>query len=1039
MENLQAQLAAALQELNECKQTLKSCQILNELQALRLQRCHCQTIGGHAVGSGAETSPTVLSDQFAPHGYVQPFEAHLKDLARTADEHDMSVTIYRFSELKPGEDLQQHIHRQCSTSCCPGPWQENTLQFVSDRTVREIGLPSCREAESVSLNFWKGVYDSMTGAMEAQLPEARQWQSHMRNVVSGDFSPYLFRHIWRYKNVPQTCVRNQIEMSFILKGPEGQRYWGLLRQAIQTGSDLQWTMGLRELQLQQHTPMSMTVLNRDTGRILFQNALSTAMIGAHGTYNLDPSLSQDENTSYGKRFKVLALTLKLRADGHVSTALTIIPRRMRDHCPDDFSYIHLLLDNHQDMIKQLKNMGSRQVFRTRLGITNPILRSFMGLEAGREAHHDVQITMNEDPVNCQKTYIVAQMDVTETVLAKHELQIAHDQLAEERDRMDTLLQRQHDLIECLGKIGGVDGTLGGTGSSKVGSLNQRPMSLAASALMDSVRQHVREGADKPQDGIQIQELLGEGSFGKVYKALWKGTVVAVKSMVFSKQMSNVEKHERMAIMEAAISSSLSHPNIVQTYTYSLRSITDGSDRGCSGSQSDMEGSAGTAKHPDGIQVASWRASSLKPAHIHKTGFEVQLVLEYCQHGSLRSLLDSGAFVDADSGRLNRLAVLEVASDIARGMLHLHTQNIVHSDLKSHNVMLTSGGVNVCGLLAKVADFGLSVKMDQTETHVSKCFQGTLTHMSPEMILSGYQSKAGDVYSFGITLWELWTGERPYKGFPEALLGHQVTQEHLRPVFPAETPAAYKELAMRCWDESPTKRPDFSEVLDALQTMVQTSMTDTQCNIGKVDPERAAAQAAAKRDRQLDFAHLVALNNDLDAVGLSASSFQPINHAKSPSLIAMPPSRGDQALSTGTSVRNYAAMQVANGQLGPTIAVLDPPRILEQEEMQLAMAVAHDQAETEHPASMNKTGRTTEGMYVKGVNECSLSRTTPELQIGVLLTKGDSHAPLGSNQATTVGQTGVAVTTSAGTESRSKKGPGRSRSFWTCFSARTEPI
>ncbi len=52
-------------------------------------------------------------------------------------------------------------------------------------------------------------------------------------------------------------------------------------------------------------------------------------------------------------------------------------------------------------------------------------------------------------------------------------------------------------------------------------------------------------------------------YGKVYKGLWHGTVVAVKAMVLHSNMSGAEKYERMAIMEAAISSSLSHPNIVQ--------------------------------------------------------------------------------------------------------------------------------------------------------------------------------------------------------------------------------------------------------------------------------------------------------------------------------------------------------------------------------------------------------------------------------------------------------------------------------------------
>ena len=56
---------------------------------------------------------------------------------------------------------------------------------------------------------------------------------------------------------------------------------------------------------------------------------------------------------------------------------------------------------------------------------------------------------------------------------------------------------------------------------------------------------------------------GEGAFGKVYIGNWRGTPVAVKRMVLPSGTSGMEKRERMAIMEAAISTSLSHPNIVQ--------------------------------------------------------------------------------------------------------------------------------------------------------------------------------------------------------------------------------------------------------------------------------------------------------------------------------------------------------------------------------------------------------------------------------------------------------------------------------------------
>lgn len=69
------------------------------------------------------------------------------------------------------------------------------------------------------------------------------------------------------------------------------------------------------------------------------------------------------------------------------------------------------------------------------------------------------------------------------------------------------------------------------------------------------------------------------------------------------------------------------------------------------------------------------------------------------------------------------------------------------------------------------------------------------------MLSGRVSKAADVYSFGITMWELYTGNRAFEGIPRALLGHQITREKLRPRFPEETPLAFKELAEKCWAAS----------------------------------------------------------------------------------------------------------------------------------------------------------------------------------------------------------------------------------------------
>ena len=93
-----------------------------------------------------------------------------------------------------------------------------------------------------------------------------------------------------------------------------------------------------------------------------------------------------------------------------------------------------------------------------------------------------------------------------------------------------------------------------------------------------------------------------------------------------------------------------------------------------------------------------------PDHALTVCFQVQLILEYCNRGCLRDALDSNAYLSA-SGGLNYAAILDTTIDIARAMLHLHCNNVLHMDLKARNVMLTSSGTEGKGVTCKVADFG----------------------------------------------------------------------------------------------------------------------------------------------------------------------------------------------------------------------------------------------------------------------------------------------------------------------------------------------
>ena len=83
------------------------------------------------------------------------------------------------------------------------------------------------------------------------------------------------------------------------------------------------------------------------------------------------------------------------------------------------------------------------------------------------------------------------------------------------------------------------------------------------------------------------------------------------------------------------------------------------------------------------------------------------------------------------------------------MQYLHARNVLHGDLKSLNILITSHTTAPYGNVAKVSDFGLSRSLKSGQTHRSTRTFGTVNHMSPEQLRLGKMSPAGDVYAFGI--------------------------------------------------------------------------------------------------------------------------------------------------------------------------------------------------------------------------------------------------------------------------------------------------
>ncbi|KAK8472098.1 hypothetical protein PHAVU_002G112500 [Phaseolus vulgaris] len=183
-----------------------------------------------------------------------------------------------------------------------------------------------------------------------------------------------------------------------------------------------------------------------------------------------------------------------------------------------------------------------------------------------------------------------------------------------------------------------------------------------------------------------------------------------------------------------------------------------------------------------------------------------IVTEFMSRGSLYD------FLHKQRGVFKLPSLLKVAIDVSKGMNYLHQNNIIHRDLKTANLLMDENEV------VKVADFG--VARVQTQSGVMTAETGTYRWMAPEVIEHKPYDQKADVFSFGIALWELLTGELPYSCLTPLQAAVGVVQKGLRPTIPKTTHPKLSELLQRCWQQDPTLRPDFSETIEILQLIAK---------------------------------------------------------------------------------------------------------------------------------------------------------------------------------------------------------------------------
>ncbi|XP_074275711.1 serine/threonine-protein kinase STY46-like [Silene latifolia] len=183
-----------------------------------------------------------------------------------------------------------------------------------------------------------------------------------------------------------------------------------------------------------------------------------------------------------------------------------------------------------------------------------------------------------------------------------------------------------------------------------------------------------------------------------------------------------------------------------------------------------------------------------------------IVTEFMSGGSVYDYLHK------HKGTFKLPSLLKVAIDISKGMNFLHQNNIIHRDLKAANLLMDENEV------VKVADFG--VARVKAQSGVMTAETGTYRWMAPEVIEHKPYDHKADVFSFAIVLWELLTGKLPYEYLTPLQAAVGVVQKGLRPPIPKNCHPKLAELLVKCWQQDPALRPNFSEIIPILQQIAQ---------------------------------------------------------------------------------------------------------------------------------------------------------------------------------------------------------------------------
>jgi Tol biopolymer transport system component/predicted Ser/Thr protein kinase len=251
--------------------------------------------------------------------------------------------------------------------------------------------------------------------------------------------------------------------------------------------------------------------------------------------------------------------------------------------------------------------------------------------------------------------------------------------------------------------------------------------------------------------FRITARLGSGGMGIVYRAHDEKLDRTVAIKVIGRETAITPVDRARIVEEARASSALSHPNICTVY------------------------------------------------EIGEIDGQAYIAMEYVEGRPLSELIPVNG--------LPPEVVVRYGAEIADALEHAHVRGVVHRDLKTPNVVISADG------RAKVLDFGLArripSKVNEAVTRTSDRvamgpFAGTLPYMPPELLLGQDADERSDIWSFGVTVFEMATGELPFKGRNEFELTAAILRSPPQPL-PAQVPPMIRSVIQRCLSKDPAHR------------------------------------------------------------------------------------------------------------------------------------------------------------------------------------------------------------------------------------------